>query len=57
MSQSTSADIDDAMYLLFDISLVALGAVILWYRERLGRHMARVQQDQARMWPGSTQAD
>jgi hypothetical protein len=39
------------MYLLFDISLVALGAVIFWYRERLGRSMVRLQQDQARTWP------
>jgi hypothetical protein len=39
------------MYLLFDISIVVLGAVILWYRERLGRSMARLQQAQARTWP------
>jgi hypothetical protein len=39
------------MYLLFDISLVALGAMIFWYRERLGRRMARLQQEQARTWP------
>jgi hypothetical protein len=38
------------MYLLFDISLVVLGAMIFWYRERLGRSMARLQQDQARTW-------
>ena len=39
------------MYLLFDILLVILGAAMLLYRKPLGRHMARVQQDQARAWP------
>jgi hypothetical protein len=51
MPRSLSSDTNDAMYLLFDISLVVLGAMIFWYRERLGRSMARLQQDQARTWP------
>jgi hypothetical protein len=38
MPRSVSSDTDDAMYLLFDISIVVLGAVILWYRERLSLH-------------------
>jgi hypothetical protein len=39
------------VYLLFDILLVLLGASMLWYRERLARYMARVQQSQSRAWP------
>jgi hypothetical protein len=39
------------MYLLLDILLVVLGASMLWYRERLARYMARVQQNQSRAWP------
>ena len=39
------------MYLLLDILLVLLGASMLWYRQRLARHMARVQQNQSRAWP------
>jgi hypothetical protein len=45
MPRSLSSDTNDAMYLLFDISLVVLGAMIFWYRERLGRSMARLQQE------------
>jgi len=39
------------MYLALDILLVFLGASMLWYRERLARCMARVQQNQSRAWP------
>jgi predicted membrane protein len=39
------------MYLLLDILLVVLGASMLWYRERLARYIARVQQHQSRAWP------
>jgi hypothetical protein len=39
------------MYVLFDILLVVLGALMLWYRAPLGRSMARIQRDQAGKWP------
>jgi hypothetical protein len=39
------------MYLLLDILLVLLGALMLLYRERLARYMARAQQNQSRAWP------
>jgi predicted membrane protein len=39
------------MYFLLDILLVFLGASMLWYRERLARYLARVQQNHSRAWP------
>ena len=51
MTRQRSPDTDGVMYLLLDILLVFLGASMLWYRERLARHIARVQQNQSRAWP------
>lgn len=51
MTQFPSSDTDRAMYLLFDILIVVLGVSMFLYRDRLGRYMARWQQDQARTWP------
>jgi hypothetical protein len=39
------------MYLFLDILLVLFGVSIIWYRERLARCMARVQQTLSRAWP------
>jgi hypothetical protein len=39
------------MYFLLAILLVLLGASMLWYRDRLARYIARVQQTLSRAWP------
>jgi predicted membrane protein len=51
MTLERSSDTEGTMYLLLDILLVLLGASMIWYRERLARYMARVQQNQSRAWP------
>jgi predicted membrane protein len=51
MTRQRSSDTEGVMYLLLDVLLVLLGASMLWYRERLARCIARVQQNQSRAWP------
>jgi len=51
MTHERSSDTEGTMYLLLDIFLVLLGASMLWYRERLARYLARVQQNESHAWP------
>jgi hypothetical protein len=39
------------MYFLLAILLVLLGVSMLWYRERLARYIAPLQQTLSRAWP------
>jgi hypothetical protein len=39
------------MLLLIGALLVLLSVAMLWKRERLARYMARVQENQSRVWP------